>query len=131
MRYIGIDYGSKRVGIALSDETGNMAFPKQVVENNGQLVEKLLTLIQHEGVGAVVVGESRDYNQQENSIMEAIHQFKARLEAEVTLPVYLEPEFMSSSEAKQLQGRNDMIDASAATIILQSFLDKLKFKNKN
>jgi putative Holliday junction resolvase len=128
MRYLGIDYGSRRVGIALSDEDGSMAFPKQVLPQGAGLAQVILTICKDEGVGAVVLGESKDYLQQENDIMEQVHRFKVELEAASGLPVYLEPEFMSSTQAEKLQGKNEMLDASAAAIILQSYLDKLKFK---
>jgi putative Holliday junction resolvase len=128
MRYLGIDYGSRRVGIALSDETGSMAFPKQVLPQGAGLLQIVLTICKEEGVGAIVIGESKDYLQQDNRIMEQVRQFKADLEGVTGLPVYLEPEFMSSTQAEKLQGKNEMLDASAAAIILQSYLDKLKFK---
>ncbi len=130
MRYLGIDYGSKRVGVALSDEMGTMAFPKMVLQNNTHLIETLTKICLDEGVEEIVLGESRDYEQRENSIMEQVHQFKRELEEITQLTIHLEPEFMSSQQAEMIQGKNDMLDASAAAIILQSYLDKQKFKNK-
>jgi putative Holliday junction resolvase len=130
MRYLGIDYGSRRVGIAIASEEGGMAFPKIVLQNNAQLVSQIQKLCQKENIDTIVMGESRDYNQLENSIMEQAHLFKKNLGDATQLPIYLEPEFMSSQQAGFLQGKNDMLDASAAAIILQSYLDKLEFKNK-
>lgn len=124
MKLLGIDYGEKRVGIALSDESGTMAFPKEVIENNKDLLEKIVSLIKSENVKTVIIGESRDFLGKENPIMKKIRAFKKNLEKSVSIPVYFEPEFLTSAEAKQGQEDVKIIDASAATIILQSFIDK-------
>ena len=58
MRYLGVDYGSKKVGLALSDEQGTMGFPYAVVANTPRLVDELCARIAKENVGAVVIGES-------------------------------------------------------------------------
>ena len=59
MRYLGVDYGSKKIGLALSDESGTMGFPHSIVPNTPRLVEELCALIAKENIGAVVIGESR------------------------------------------------------------------------
>lgn len=124
MRYLGIDYGSKRVGLALSDEEGRMAFPYVVIENANDLLEKIKTIIEKEKVDEVVVGESKNFQGEENQIMIAIKKFADDLKREVGKEVRYEPEFLSSHQAQSIQGKNEMLDASAAAIILQSFLDR-------
>lgn len=124
MRYMGIDYGRKRIGVAISDEVGNFAFPHSVLTANGELISKIKSLCQEQKVGAIVMGESKDFHQKDNPIMKAVLAFKLEIEKETALPVYLEPEFMTSAEAEHLQGKNDKLDASAAAIILKSFLEK-------
>ncbi|OHA93815.1 MAG: hypothetical protein A3E02_02330 [Candidatus Zambryskibacteria bacterium RIFCSPHIGHO2_12_FULL_38_34] len=144
MKYLGIDFGSKRVGIAVSDETGRLAFPHSVIPNNDGLVEKILEIVKRENIEEIVVGESRDFKNIPNKIMEKIEEFKAVLEEKTKLKILFEPEFMTSSQAERgimsrrpdtqsIRGtgsrlksreKNDMHDASAAAIILQSFLDK-------
>ena len=123
MRYLGIDFGSKRVGIALSDESNTFAFPLMVLANSDTLLDDVIKVCRDNTVGEIVVGESKDFAQQENMIMKVVKPFVAALHEKLGIPVRLHPEFMTSLEAKQLQGKNDMLDASAAAIILKSYLD--------
>src|SRR3989344_294976 len=58
MRYLGIDYGTKRVGLALSDEGGNMAFPLAVVKNDAKLNDTIVSFVKEKQVGAIVIGHS-------------------------------------------------------------------------
>ncbi len=123
-KYLGIDYGSKRVGLSLSDEGGLMAFPFETLPNDASLPEKIKKICAEEKIGGVVVGESLDYKGGENPIMKKIKPFAEKLALETGLPVYFEPEFLTSREAGHIQGENGKIDASAAALILKSFLDK-------
>ena len=126
MRYIGIDFGSKRVGVALSDEKGQFASPFTVLDFSNSLskevVEEIVTLAKKNAVTTVVLGESKNYKGEANTIMAKSLEFKKHLE-EKGLIVRLEPEFMTSVAAERFQGKNDLHDASAAALILQSFLD--------
>jgi RNase H-fold protein (predicted Holliday junction resolvase) len=76
-------------------------------------------------VEVVVMGESRDYQGQINNIMWKIDGFRKQLET-IGFKVVFEPEYMSSVQASRITGENEMLDASAAAIILQSYLDKNK-----
>ncbi len=129
MRYLGIDFGSKRVGLAISDETGSFAFPLSVIENSTDIVEDIIALCKENDISEIVVGESRDFSQKNNKIMEEIIPFVEKLKKEIGLSVHMHPEFLTSQEAERLQGKNDMHDASAAAIILKSFLDLKNNKN--
>lgn len=124
MKYLGIDFGSKRVGIAISDENNQMAFPYSVVLNNKKLLEKIEEIIKKEKINKIVMGESKNFENQPNKIMKEIEKFKKELEEKIKLEIIFEPEFMTSQQAELIQGKNKMHDASAATIILQSYLDK-------
>ena len=126
MKILGVDFGSKRVGIAIADTEAGMAFPKAVLEKNSTFFEEFKNVCEAEKVSFVVLGESKDFNMNDNKIMEAIHAFKKQVEDELHLSVIMHPEFMTSAQAVHEQGVNNMIDASAATIILQSYLDKYK-----
>lgn len=126
MRYLGIDFGSKRVGVAISDETNTLAFPYVVIQNNEKLIEELGQIIVKEKITNIIIGESLDYTGAPNKIMKSIKDFVAILEQKTKLTISFEPEFLTSLQAEHLQGKNEMHDASAATIILQSFLDKSK-----
>ena len=142
MKYLGIDYGSKRTGIAVSDEYGAYAFPKRVFVTSGKLPMQVKDCVAEYGAQAIVIGESRDYKGLSNKIMKDVLSLKKDLEGLMSLPVYLEPEFMTSMQAERLDrelggkssggesgkkfvGKEGMLDATAAAFILQSFLDKL------
>ena len=136
MRYLGIDYGSKRVGLALSDGEGLMAFPYKIVQNNMELVDAIHNICGKEEVSAIVLGESHDLSGKPNKIMGSIEEFKRNIEAELDLPVYFQKEFMTTVEARGRGGKeinNAMkiskikqaaADASAAALILQRYLEK-------
>jgi len=124
MRYLGIDFGEKRVGIAMSDEDGKIAFPSVVLVNDSSLMKNIVDLCMKNGIEMVVMGESRDYKGQINTIMWKIQGFKKQLET-IGFKVVFEPEFMTSVQASQITGENKMLDASAAAIILQSYLNKI------
>jgi len=124
MKYLGIDYGSKRVGVAVSDGDGSMAFAKSVLPQDKMLVGTIAALCKEEGIQEIVIGESRDYKGAENPIMEKISAFRKELAEATGLPTHLEPEFMTSAAAEHIQGKTAMHDASAAALILQSYLDK-------
>lgn len=140
MRYLGIDFGSKRVGISLSDESGTLAFPYLVLKNNQKLLFEIERIVKEQKVGLVVMGESKDFNGKDNPIAEEAEDFKQALEKMTHKKVEYEPEFLTSAQAGRRQSRrpeesrgsgvraeqrkgNDMLDASAAAIILQSYLD--------
>lgn len=124
MKIIGIDYGEKRVGMAISDDSGKMAFPFSVLENNDKLLGKIKDIIERENVKKIVVGESKDFSGKPNMIMKDIEMFINSLESQIDLNVVLEPEFLTSHQAERYTGKNSMHDASAAAIILQSYLDR-------
>jgi len=138
MRLLGIDYGKKRVGLALSDDKGLMAFPKAVLPNDNFLMREIRDLVKGHGVTKIVVGESKDFKMNENPIMSKIKAFVVELEQDTGLDVVYEPEILSSHQAMQfpgkyisgqagpVSGKKDMIDASAAAIILQSYIDRNK-----
>ncbi len=123
MRFLGIDYGSKRVGLAVSDPSGKFALPHSVMENSEDLAERIKKVCLANEVEAVVLGESKDFAGADNSIMGAIRDFAEELKS-TGLSVVLEPEHLSSLAASRFQGRVEKLDSSAAAIILQSYLDR-------
>jgi putative Holliday junction resolvase len=124
MKLIGIDYGSKRVGVAVSSDDGTMAFPRTVLENSSKLLEMVAAFCVSEGATGIVVGDSKNYAGENNPIMQKILPFAAGLEKLTNLPVRFEPEFLTSAEAERIQGKGKLHDASAAAILLQSYLEK-------
>jgi putative Holliday junction resolvase len=125
MRFMGIDYGTKRVGIALSDESNTFALPKTVIENSKSLLESIDSIARDNNVTHIVLGESKNYKGEDNKIMPKIQELKEKIENNLKLPVVLEPEFMTSHNAERFQGKTELLDASAAALILQSYLDRL------
>ncbi len=126
MRLMGIDYGTKRVGVALSDESGKMAFPHKVLENNNKLADEIEKIVNENNVSGIVIGHSKNREGGDNPVHEAVTELIGDLTLRVGLPVHLEPEQYTTQEAIKLQGRNEMTDAAAATIILNSYITKKK-----
>ena len=133
MRYLGIDYGSKKVGLALSDEGGTMGFPHGIVPVTPKLVAELAALIAREGVGAVVVGESRDLSGEENAVMRDARALGAELAVQTGVPVHFESEVYTSALARRPPEQPPKtrspktrvaVDASAAALILTSYLSR-------
>lgn len=129
MRYLGIDYGTKHVGIAVSNEDATMAFPHVTFSNDKKLIEKIREVVLEKKVVKIVIGESKNFSGKDNPLMEKVRQFGSRVEAELGLPVIFEPEFLTSVEARHIQGDNDKNHASAAALILKSSLDKLQWES--
>jgi putative Holliday junction resolvase len=123
MRLLGIDYGDKRVGLALSDESGHFALPLKVVENSSRLVADVVALCQERAVATVVIGESKNWQGQDNVIMKRVNYFVGKLR-EAGLTVVFEPELLTSAEAERLEGKTPMLDAAAAALILKSYIDR-------
>lgn len=126
MRLLGIDYGSKKTGLALTDESGKMAFPHSVVPTDAKLLKTIETLIMKEKVGEIVLGYSLNRDGKPNTIHAAAEELMLDLTLAVGLPVHLQPEQYTTQAAIQLQGRNTQTDASAAALILDAYLIKQK-----
>ncbi len=128
MKFLGIDYGHKRIGLAVSDPSAALAFPFEVVQNGKESAEYIADLCKKELINGIVVGDSKNFKGEDNLIMKEAKLFAELLKIKTGLPVSFEPEIMSSIQAQRLQGRADeqkkTIDASAAAVILQSFLDR-------
>lgn len=133
MRYLGIDYGSSKIGLALSDEAGSMGFPHAIVTNTPRLAGELCALIAREGVGAIVIGESRDLAGGENAIAKDARALGTELAARSGAPVFYESEIFTTAEARRApekEGKSRSpksrapVDASAAALILTSYLSR-------
>jgi putative Holliday junction resolvase len=124
MKYLSIDYGAKKVGIATSDDEGRMAYPCMIAQNDKTLMPDIKEIVRAMGIHEIVIGESIDENGKPNAIMKDIRAFAVRLEDELDLPVHFEKEFMTSLEARRFQGKH-IVDDSAAALILQRYLDRV------
>jgi putative holliday junction resolvase len=129
MRILGIDYGTKRIGIAISDPDEQFALPHSVIKNSlsiskdTSIVDHIVSIATAEGIETIIMGESRDYHGAPNKILSDVLALKQKLE-ERKFIVHLEPEFMTSQQAERFQGKHDKSDAAAAALILQAYLDK-------
>lgn len=127
MRIIGVDYGTKRIGVAVSDDAQSFSFPKAVIPMSPKAFEEVVRFATDAQSDTIVLGESKDFSGRSNTVMGDIKVFKKQLEAQ-HFTVILEPEYWSSEEAVRFQGKGPLTDASAAAIILQRYLDKLPKK---
>jgi putative Holliday junction resolvase len=139
MRVLGIDYGQRRIGLALSDATGLLARPWKTMarEGNPQQVaagiarEVAVLRSEADGLVAVVVGWPRRLSGEANQQTAAVDAFVAHLRTAIDVPVVLEDERLSSWEADRLlaekepdwRKRKPLLDAMAAAVILQNYLD--------
>ena len=136
MKYLGIDYGTKNIGIAVSYDNGSVAFPHSTVAAGRDAVSKIAALAKEVGAGAAVLGESRNFAGEKNEVMEDIEQFKQDLGELAGVPVHYEREFFTSALAarqfapeegsRKANPSQEKLDASAAALILQRFLDRMK-----
>jgi len=123
---MGIDFGSKKIGIAITDDAGVMAFPYGVIPNNAQFFAAIEKLVTERSIAEIVVGHSLDNNGEPNKIHAAVEEFITDVTLQIGIPVHLEPEQYSSQMAARVTGKNAQIDAAAAALILESFITKEK-----
>ena len=143
-KFLGIDYGTKKIGLAVSDDGGEFAFPEAVIENDINTLVKIKELCAKLSITRAVLGESINLSGTPNKITALINEFKKKLEEDLGLKVFSEKEFMTSSAAlhmdQYMKGirpdtarkiKREVIetDASAAALILQRYLDKHKNAN--
>lgn len=126
MRLMGIDYGTKKLGIAFTDEGGQMAFPHSVIPNTPKLLDVILGFITEKNVAEIVIGHSLNKDGKPNAVHAAVEALMLDLTLATGLPIHLEPEQYSTQAAIQLQGRNTETDASAAALILDGYLTRKK-----
>jgi len=119
MRYFGIDYGSKRIGLAVSDEDGIIAFPRATVKTADDVVK----MIRRGKIRKVIIGLPTGLAGQETAQTKAVRAFAAALEKAVSLPIEFENEVFTTKIAER-HSPGHTVDASAAALILQSHLDK-------
>jgi putative Holliday junction resolvase len=136
---LGVDYGGRRIGLALSDATGLLARPWKVIPRVGNLGQVAAAIAaeasglarEDDGLGAIVVGLPRRLSGEPNEQTAAVRELASRLGPLVTVPVALQDERLSSREAetrlavreKDWRKRKAVLDAVAAAVILQDYLD--------
>ena len=139
MRTVGLDIGERRIGVAVSDATSTLARPLGVLRSAGLdgdaldvVVREIARLAgEEDGVGAIVIGLPRRLDGTPTEMTPRVEQFARALGAKTSLPVALQDERLSSREAesrlalrdKDWRSRKAKLDAAAAAIILQDYLD--------
>jgi putative Holliday junction resolvase len=139
VRIVGLDVGERRIGVAVSDVTGTLARPLGVLNPSGLdadavqiAADEIARLAREEdGVASVVVGLPRRLDGTPTDMTPRVEQFARKLEARTALPVTLQDERLSSREAesrlalteKDWRVRKRRLDAAAAAVILQDYLD--------
>ncbi|MFA5987135.1 MAG: Holliday junction resolvase RuvX [Candidatus Paceibacterota bacterium] len=127
MRLLGIDYGTKRVGVALSDESGFFAMPFCVLKNSSNLAKEIEKIFKDKKTAKIIIGHSVDFRGKENlDIASGAKMLAGRLIKGLGPVVEFENETLTTAEAQRLQGNIEKIDASAAALILKSYIDKGK-----
>ena len=123
-RILGIDYGDKRVGLALA-EIGSIALPYKVLQNNGQkeLLSEIKKIILEQKIDFLVLGMPLSLSGQENERYKITGDFLDFLKANLTLPIETVNEHFSSKIYQRQNIKKD-IDKHAATAILDSFLSQ-------
>ena len=131
MRYIAIDFGDKRTGLAVCDADETIASPLSVLVGQGALAERIAEVIKTQQIDGVVFGLPLNMDGTEGGRVKIVRKFAEQLAAYIDVPVHFHDERLSSFDAdgkfagseltrKQKKRR---LDAVAAATILQSFLD--------
>ena len=120
MRVFGIDYGEKRVGIAVADTAAPIAVPRETLRNDGKLIDTLVKRAKADSIEQFVVGLPLLMDGEESALVEVVRAFGDALAERTGIPVSYVDERLSSQQAEKL-GAPD-IDAAAAAAILQSWL---------
>jgi putative Holliday junction resolvase len=124
MKRLGIDFGTKKIGLAVTDDGGQMAFPYKVIPNDGGHTKYIEDLVSVESIEEIVIGYSLNNKGQPNKVHEKVEELVTDLTLHIGLPIHLEPEQYSTKEASHIQGKNSLTDAAAAAIILNSYITK-------
>ena len=135
MRYLGLDLGSRTLGVSISDATGFIASSLTTIRHNEEydkLLDEVVNLVNENKIDAIVLGFPKNMNNTIGPKGELSIEFKEKLESILDIPIYLQDERLTTKSATDtlIQGnvrrkdRKKVVDSLAATIILQSFLDK-------
>ena len=135
MKYLGLDLGSRTLGISISDNTGLIASSYKTIRHNEEydrLLDEVVNIVKEKEIDGIVLGFPKNMNNTIGPKGELSKEFKEKLEKELDIPIYLQDERLSTKSATDLlitgnvrrKDRKKVVDSVAATIILQSFLDK-------
>src|SRR5215212_7576816 len=133
MRVLAIDHGTKRMGIALSDETGTVATPLEFIlaEPFADFLKRLKDLLREKQVEQILVGMPRNMDGSYGPAALKVQEFVAVLKETIGIPIKTWDERLTSAQANRMliqaevrrDKRKQRVDAAAAAILLQSYLD--------
>ena len=132
MRYLAIDYGIKRTGLAVCDAGETIASPLKVLQGQRRLVEEIEQIVTSENIEGIVLGLPLNMDGSQGPQARQVLAFADRLKQRLAIPIHLQDERLSSfgaEEKLQTTGlsrskRREWLDALAAAEILQAFLDQ-------
>lgn len=125
MKILAIDFGTKRIGLAISDETQTLAREYDIWSPE-KFWQEIEALLESEGVEKVVVGLPLNMSGELTQKSEEVQAFNDELQKRISIPVEMVDERLSSVMAEQISGQQSGIDSLAAQIFLQSYLDRNK-----
>lgn len=125
MKILGIDYGSKRVGLAISDESHTLARELDILSPK-VFWEKIDEIVEKHGIGQIVIGLPLNMSGTATDSTRRVQEFCDKLNEKFSLPIEYMDERLSSVMAGNLPGGKKNVDSLAAQIILQNYLDKQK-----
>ena len=135
MKYLGLDLGSRTLGIAVSDGTGLIASSYKTIRHNEEydrLLNEVKVIVEELNIAAIVLGFPKNMNNTIGPKGELSLSFKEKLEQIIDIPIYLQDERLTTKSATDMlimgnvsrKDRKKVVDSVAATIILQSYLDR-------
>lgn len=135
-RALGIDFGTRRIGLALSDPTGTLASPLPFLENTGarEVVSRLKELVENKGIETVVVGLPRNMDGTYGPSADKVRSFVAQIQPHISAKILTQDERLTTSQASRdlahiglsQKDLRQKIDSASATLILQQFLDRTR-----
>lgn len=140
-KLIGVDYGSVRIGIAMSDELGMMAFGKQIIKNDASLLNKFLKIIQTDNISSIILGYPMNLKNEKTAQTLDVEKFEEKLkqflsannlnievirwDERFTSKMAQESMIASGMKKKKRQEKSNL-DIISATLMLQSYIDSQK-----
>lgn len=130
-KIMALDYGSKRIGIAVSDALGLCAHPRDYIDNNSKAFENIIKLAEQENIHILLFGIPKRLSGENSLMQEEIERFMHNLQKKTALVMQTWDERLTSAQAEKFmisadvkrKKRKASIDSMAATILLQSYLD--------
>jgi len=132
MRYLAIDYGPKRTGLAICDCSETITSPLAIIRDSKHLLKKITDIIKAEDIDGLVLGLPLNMDDSEGPQAKLVYDFARELKKNVNIPIHFQDERLSTFAAEEKLGPADFtrnkkkkrLDAVAAAEILQAFLDK-------